>query len=495
MRKYESLAHLQSGTDIRGKAYGENKELTSRAVKKIMMGYVEVLINKTGLYPYQMTVAVGHDTRLSSYRIRRNIFTILNHKGIKVIDCGTASTPGMYSAIENLKCTASIEITASHLPYDQNGLKFFTKDGGFEAEDIRRMIEIGEVMEIAHIKDNFTAEKIPCMKKYTNRLRYLTGKGVKNYIAPLSAYHIVVDAGNGVGGFFIRNVLEPLGADTSGSVCIVPDGTFPNHAPNPEDPEAMRSIREAVLAANADMGVIFDADVDRAACVDCHGRELNRNKLIAVAAAIVLKNNPGGTIVTDSVTSEGLTDFIENKLGGKHRRFKRGYKNVINEAKRLEAEGVNCPLAIETSGHAAFRDNGFIDDGAYLMALIINFVVTSEYGRDAFDMLLKDYKEPAEEKELRIKITAEDYKAYGEKVISDLEKYARDEQGWTIEEGYEGVRISFDKEHGDGWLLLRMSLHEPILPLNAESNSQGGTDLILEQFTEFVKGYDLLEMP
>ncbi|KAG2381180.1 uncharacterized protein HKW66_Vig0254970 [Vigna angularis] len=110
---------------------------------------------------------------------------------------------------------------------------------------------------------------------------------------------------------------------------------FPNHIPNPEDKTAMKAITQAVLDNKADLGIIFDTDVDRSAAVDFTGREFNRNRLIALMAAIVLEEHPGTTIVTDSVTSDGLTTFIEKKLGGKHHRFKRGYKNVIDEAIRL----------------------------------------------------------------------------------------------------------------------------------------------------------------
>uniref|UniRef100_A0ACD6ARG0 Uncharacterized protein n=1 Tax=Avena sativa TaxID=4498 RepID=A0ACD6ARG0_AVESA len=130
-------------------------------------------------------------------------------------------------------------------------------------------------------------------------------------------------------------VLKPLGAVTSGSQFLEPDGLFPNHIPNPEDKAAMEAITQAVLNKNADLGIIFDTDVDRSAAVDSSGRELNRNRLIALMSAIVLEEHPGTTVVTDSVTSDGLTTFIEKKLGGKHHRFKRGYKNVIDEAIRL----------------------------------------------------------------------------------------------------------------------------------------------------------------
>ena len=124
----------------------------------------------------------------------------------------------------------------------------------------------------------------------------------------------MVDAGNGAGGFYADKVLKVLGADTDGSRYLEPDGMFPNHVPNPENEEAMASICEAVRESNADLGVIFDTDVDRGGAVDSKGNEINRNRLVAVASAIALEGNDGGTIVTDSITSSGLKEFIENNL-------------------------------------------------------------------------------------------------------------------------------------------------------------------------------------
>ena len=165
----------------------------------------------------------------------------------------------------------------------------------------------------------------------------------------------------------------------------------------------MKSICDAVKEHNADLGVIFDTDVDRAACVDSNGNEINRNRLVALASAIVLETYPGGTIVTDSVTSDGLKTFIE-ELGGKHHRFKRGYKNVINEAIRLNDNNIEAPLAIETSGHAAFKENYFLDDGAYLITkIIIKFAQLRKEGKDISDLLVS-LKEPKEAIEHRLKI-------------------------------------------------------------------------------------------
>ena len=317
----------------------------------------------------------------------------------------------------------------------------------------------------------------------------------EDYDHPLKGFKIVVDAGNGAGGFYADKVLEPLGADTTGSRYLEPDGMFPNHVPNPENKEAMKSICEAVLESNADMGVIFDTDVDRGGAVDKSGNEINRNRLVACAAAIALEGNEGGTIVTDSITSDGLKEFIEQTLGGKHHRFKRGYKNAINEAIRLNNEGINCPLAIETSGHAAMRENYFLDDGAYLCTkIIIKMAQLRKAGKNISD-LTAALKEPVESREIRFKITDSDFKTTGNRIITQLESYAKTQSTWNLaDDSREGVRVSFDKDNGDGWFLLRLSVHDPIMPLNIESDSYGGTDSILNQLMTFLQtthGLDL----
>ena len=299
---------------------------------------------------------------------------------------------------------------------------------------------------------------------------------------PLAGKHIVVDAGNGAGGFFAERVLAPLGADTAGSRYLDPDGRFPNHVPNPELPEAMDSIREAVLESHADFGVIFDTDVDRAGAVLSNGEELNRNRLIALISAILLREHPGTAIVTDSITSTGLAEFIAAH-GGVHRRFRRGYRNVINEALRLNAAGQDCQLAIETSGHAALKENYFLDDGAYL---VTRFLMEIAAGR-SLESLLEGLYEPVESREFRLKILAEDFRAAGTAVLDSLAEYAKEQPGWSIApDNCEGVRVNLDKAHGDGWFLLRLSLHDPILPLNIESGREHGARTIARELAPFL---------
>ncbi len=484
---------LKSGTDIRGIAMegvpGEDVNLTPAAVTAITNAFAVWLSDKTAKNCGELTVSVGRDCRLTGSAIAQNTMRTLAAAGVRVLDCSLASTPSMFMTTVDLNCDGAVQITASHHPFNRNGLKFFTREGGLEGGDITGILELAQG-GTCPAKVSVPAEIIPTdyMSTYCAHLRDMIKREVNgdDYEHPLAGFRIAVDAGNGVGGFYAKDVLNPLGADTSGSRYLEPDGSFPNHAPNPENAQAMASLSEAVLASKSDLGVIFDTDVDRGGAVDSSGKEINRNRLVALAACIALENCAGGTVVTDSVTSAGLKDFIENTLGGKHYRYKRGYKNVIDKAVELNGAGVDCPLAIETSGHAAMRENYFLDDGAYLCTKIIIKLAQLKREGKGLEDCIASLREPAEEKEVRFKIAAKDFRTFGEDVIDKLNGYALDQQGWTVApDNREGVRVTLDKEHGDGWFLLRLSVHDPIMVLNMESDSVGGVEKILSQVTQF----------
>ncbi len=481
---------FKSGTDVRAVAMdgveGEPLTLTDEAVDRIVSAFVCWLSEKSGKAVDTLTVAIGRDSRLSGPRIRDAAVAAMTKGGVQVLDCGLASTPAMFMTTVDLNCDGAVQITASHHPWHRNGLKFFVPSGGVESGDITDILQLAQD-DIRPAAANGTVTETDYMNQYAKRLRDRIITETGGNAMPLCGLHIVVDAGNGAGGFYADKVLAPLGANVDGSQFLDPDGRFPNHIPNPENPTAMASISEAVLRANADLGVIFDTDVDRAACVGPDGKEINRNRLVALASAIALEGNAGGTIVTDSITSTGLKYFIEQVLGGVHYRFKRGYKNVINESLRLNAEGVNSPLAIETSGHAALRENYFLDDGAYLVTkIIIKAVNLRKEGKTLSD-LIAALPEPAEGVEQRYTITEPDFRAYGERVLQDLETYAN-QHGWDVaDDSREGVRVSFGENDGDGWFLLRLSVHDPVMPLNVESNVIGGCDVILAKLAPFME--------
>ena len=486
---------LQNGSDIRGVALegieGQHVNLTESVCKDIGRGFAVWLQKKAG--KNDLRVAVGRDSRLSGEALCSWLCEAMVAQGIQVTDFGMASTPAMFMATvtEGYAFDGTVMITASHLPFNRNGFKFFTAGGGLEKGDIKEILEYAAADAATGLPAG-KLEKGAFMDTYAailaDKIRAATGEE-----KPLEGFKVVVDAGNGAGGFYVDKVLKPLGADTEGSRYLDPDGSFPNHIPNPEDKDAMKSIMEAVAEVKADLGIIFDTDVDRAGAVLSDGSELNRNRIIAMLAAILLREHPGTAIVTDSITSTGLAKFIEEK-GGVHHRFKRGYRNVINESIRLNNAGQDSQLAIETSGHGAFKENYFLDDGAYIVTKLLIELARGKKEGYTLESLIATLEEPAESVEFRMNILLEDFKPYGQQVIDELTAYAANQAGWSLApSNYEGVRVNLDADHGNGWFLLRLSLHDPLLPLNIESSEVGGAKKIAKELAGFIAGYDKLE--
>ena len=485
------MKELKNGTDIRGIAVGEKTNLTPQVACRVGKAFGTYLTLK---YTARPTVAVGRDPRISGPALRDGLVEGLVSVGVQVLDCGIATTPSMFFSTyyEKSRCHGAVEITASHLPYDRNGLKFFTREGGVDGKVITTLLEMAQANEFP-TRLGGSVEEFDLMTPYSQSLVELVRRKTAKE-QPLTGIKVVVDAGNGAGGFFAEQVLAPLGADGSGSVFLEPDGTFPNHIPNPENPAAMEACAKATVAAGAHMGICFDTDCDRAAIVDGSGKEINRNRMIALIAALMLREHPGCTIVTDSVTSKGLKAFIEG-AGGVHHRFMRGYKKVIDEAIRLEDTGVCAPLAMETSGHGALKENHYLDDGSYLAARLLAELPALTAQGKTLASLIDTLAEPAEAMELRATIKAQDFKTYGARVLQELRDYCA-QQGWTLEQpNYEGVRVNFGPQEGDGWFLVRMSLHDPVIPINVESDQKGGARRIADQLYGFLAGFDQLELP
>jgi phosphomannomutase len=488
---------LQNGSDIRGVAIegvpNENVNLTPEIAKILGQSFASWLSQKVNKSIDKLTIGVGRDSRLSGPTIMDAVMDGINSVGSHVNDFNLASTPAMFMSTitAEFECDGAIMLTASHLPFNRNGLKFFTAEGGLEKQDISAILALAASNKFVTTTSKVNIVKRDFMSVYANQFVNQIRSAVNHptsFEQPLSGLKIIVDAGNGAGGFYVDRVLQPLGADTTGSQFLDPDGTFPNHVPNPEDPTAMAAICQAVIAHQADFGIIFDTDVDRSAAVDSTGKELNRNRLIGLISAIVLQEYPNSTIVTDSITSDGLTQFIQQDLGGTHHRFKRGYKNVINESIRLDRSGQASWVAIETSGHAAMKENHFLDDGAYLVSKLLIELAKSRLAGKRLTDLIANLQEPVESKELRIKINANDFQAVGNRVITQMQAFAVSQSDWEIvPNNYEGVRVSCTSDSEDGWFLLRLSLHDPVIPVNIESNMAGGVDRIKIRLLSFLK--------
>ncbi len=497
--KFETWKKLQNGSDIRGVAMegipGEKVNLTPEVASTLGEAFAGWLVkNGKG----SRKVAVGTDSRISGAKLKKAFMAGLTGAGFDVVDCGLASTPAMFMTTidPDLGVEGGVMLTASHLPFNRNGMKFFTEKGGFDKGNVHDLLKIASIGKFTPSDTTGSIQVVDFISKYATHLANTIRKGVNdpdNYEKPLEGMKIIVDAGNGAGGFFAGKVLEPLGANVEGSQFLEPDGRFPNHVPNPEDGEAMNSICAAVVREKADLGIIFDTDVDRAAMVDAQGNAINRNDLIALISSVILKEHPGSVIVTDSITSAGLKWFIQEQLQGVHHRFQRGYKNVINESQRLNAEGKASWLAIETSGHAALKENYFLDDGAYLVAKLLVQAARMNRKGKTLGSLIVNLPRPTETKEFRLKIKAEDFGTYGKKVLEQVGEMVAAEPGWTPETpNYEGIRVQCTGEDEDGWFLLRMSLHDPVMPLNIESNVKGGVATIKNRIKKIMSAYKQL---
>ncbi|KAK6931016.1 Alpha-D-phosphohexomutase, alpha/beta/alpha domain III [Dillenia turbinata] len=514
------IKRLQNGSDVRGVALegekGRSVDLTPPAVEAIAESFgewlIKVLEKEKGRPVEDVRVSLGRDPRISGPSLAVGVFAGLARAGCLVFDMGLATTPAcfMSTVLPPFAYDASIMMTASHLPYTRNGLKFFTKKGGLTSPEVEEICDIAACKYANRLTrvstmPNLSSTKVDFMSTYSQHLRDIIKERVNHplhYDTPLKGFQIIVNAGNGSGGFFTWDVLDKLGADTFGSLNLQPDGMFPNHIPNPEDNTAMALTRAAVLENKADLGIVFDTDVDRSGVVDNEGNPINGDKLIALMSAIVLREHPGTTIVTDARTSMALTRFITDR-GGHHCLYRVGYRNVIDKGVELNEDGIETHLMMETSGHGALKENYFLDDGAYMVVkIIIEMVRMKLAGSDeGVGSLIKDLEEPLESIELRMNILSEPRhaKAKAVEAIETFRNYIEEGklQGWELDfcgdcwvsdgclvdsndtpaavDAYMyRAKVSDEKNGQHGWLHIRQSIHNPNIAVNMQSSALGG---------------------
>lgn len=492
------LLKLQNGSDVRGialKTKGKEITLTEQAAYNITRSFARLVKSKysaENLEKESFSATVGMDSRLSGPALKQAVLRGFADEGFNAYDAALTSTPAVFmsTVYEEINADCGIMITASHLPYNRNGMKFFLKEGGINKNVLKEVLLNAHESSAAESRGSVVPVELT--KIYSKYLTEIIRQRTKQQ-KPFETKRIIVDAGNGAGGFFTK-ILSDLGADTTGSLYLEPDGMFPNHIPNPEDKAVMEDFSKKVLQAKADLGIIFDTDVDRAAFVDKTGRIIAKNALVALMSVIVVKERPKSVIVTDSVTSKALSEFISS-IGGIHHRFKRGYKNVIDEAIRLNDKEVYTPIAIETSGHCALKENFFLDDGAYMaVKILILFAEMAREGKMLSDAI-RTLKEPVESIEVRGKILIGDFKEYGENILNAFKNYAQNKDGWQIDvPSYEGVRVLTNKENGDGLILMRLSLHDPQIVINMESDQTGGVNIMAREIEKAVSGFEQFEL-
>jgi len=420
--------------DIRGIA---DKDLTDEVVELIGRAYGTTMVRKG-----YRTVSVGRDVRLSSERIHNAVVRGILSTSLNVIDVGVVPTPVLYFSIVHFQTDGSVMITGSHNPIEFNGLKLNEGLLSLYGEEIQKIRELIEKNDFVTGKgEKSQRDIVPYYKQM-----------LKERIKIKKSFKIVIDPGNGTAGVIAPDVFEELGCKVVRLYCE-PDGTFPNHLPDPTVLKYIETLRKKVVEEKADMGIGYDGDADRVGVVDEKGRVIFADQVLAILSRDVLFRKPGSKILFDVKCSQMLPEEIE-KAGGVPMMWKTGHS--LLKAKMKE-EG--APLAGEMSGHIFFKDGYFgFDDGIYVSFRLVQYLSTQEKRLSELVDELPQFVSTPE-----IRITCPDEDKF--KVVKNLTESFKEEYE-VID--VDGARVLF----GDGWGLVRASNTQPILVLRFEAKTE-----------------------
>ncbi|HQN71595.1 MAG TPA: phosphomannomutase/phosphoglucomutase [Smithella sp.] len=386
-------------------------------------------------------MTVGRDCRLSSESYHRFLSRGLNAAGIHVIDIGMCATPMLYFSIRHLRVGGGVMITGSHNPPEFNGFKICIGHStifGPQIQDLRKIMESGR-----YAKGAGRCREKDIAGEYENYLfkRIKIQRRIK----------VVVDGGNGVGGYFAVPLLKRFGCEVIPVHCE-PDGTFPNHFPDPTVEENLTDLIRLVRKNKADLGISFDGDADRLGVVNDKGEIIWGDKLLLLFARHILKNHPRAAIIGEVKCSQVLFDDIE-KHSGKAIMWKAGHSLI--KAKMKEVKAV---LGGEMSGHFFFADRYFgYDDGIYAALRLLE--ILSRTGKK-LSGLFADVPKTFATPEIRVDCT-DSKKA---KVVEGIKQHFKNTPGIV---DIDGIRIPFE----NGWALVRSSNTQPVIVLRFEAAS------------------------
>lgn len=336
--------------DIRGMVGGDNPQLTpdlARLVGKALGTYLPKHFQTERVF-------VGCDNRPSSEGLRQAMIEGIASTGLNVTDIGPVLTPTVYFASASYgERGAGVMITGSHLDTRYNGIKMAYGKLALADQQIQELLAIIQT-------EAFTAGQGEIAKDYDMIHRHMDAISQKVKLAkPMT---VVMDAGNGLSGTYVPALLEKLGVKVTCLFCES-DGTYPNHLPNPEDPEMTKDLEKKVVEVGADMGLAFDGDSDRCGFIDNHGHHIAADRLLALLARDLLTRYPGASIIFDVKASQALPDEIK-KHGGKPVMWKSGHSLM-----KLKMNEIKSPLGGEVSGHLFIGEDYYGFDDAPLVAL------------------------------------------------------------------------------------------------------------------------------
>jgi len=442
--------------DIRGTANGESPQLTPAIAYLVGKALGTYLPREFGT----RKIFVGSDNRLSSGPLKAAMIEGLASTGLAVADIGEVLTPTVYFASASYgDAGAGVMITGSHLDTRYNGIKMAYGKLALAGEQIQDVLSI--IDDGAFVAGNGQVEEDPTMIN-----QHMTE--IQRKVHMEKPLKVVLDAGNGLSGTYLPPVLRALGLEVECLYCE-PDGSFPNHLPNPEDPEMTRDLEAKVLELGADLGLAFDGDSDRCGFIDNQGHHIAADRLLALLARDLLSRYPNTPIVFDVKASQALPDEI-TKYGGQPVMWKSGHslmKQKMNEIGSL--------LGGEVSGHLFIGEDYYGFDDAPLVALKTLEIIskTDETIAEIFDEIPKLVATP------EIVLSAPD----------DLKFEMINEMTASLQREYEvvtvdGARVIFDA----GWGLVRASNTQPAVTLRFEAYSR-------EQILRYMQAFKALLDP
>lgn len=456
--------------DIRGIA---GKDLTRE---------ISVLIGKAfGFYlkeinPQAKRVSVGRDVRLSSEELASGIIDGITSMGLDICDIGICPTPVQYFSLFHLNLDGGIMVTGSHNPPEYNGFKVSIGEKTIYGDDIQKLRNI--VFEKAWSgRDNEQGkvEKYDIIGAYKN---YMLNEFSYLNDSKFRRFKVVVDAGNGTAGVIAPEILSSIGCDVIQLYCE-PDGSFPNHHPDPTVISNMQDLIKEVKKANADIGVGFDGDADRIGVVDSDGNIIWGDQLMIILSRALLKHKKGIKIIGDVKCSQVMFDDI-NKHGGIPIMWKTGHSLV---KQKMKEEG--ALIAGEFSGHIFIKDRYFgYDDAIYTTFRLIE--IMKNMGKDIKELL---YDVPKMHYTPEIRLECPDNKKVdiAKRVVSRFIQYKENGKGkYPIRDinTIDGIRVQFD----NGWGLIRTSNTQPAVVIRAEAEDElslnGYKEFLLNEFQE-----------
>ncbi|MBU4502016.1 MAG: phosphomannomutase/phosphoglucomutase [Nanoarchaeota archaeon] len=415
--------------DIRGLV---DKDLTEERVELIGKAY-GTLVNGN--------IAVGRDIRTSSEKYSKALIKGLRSTGCNIIDIGISTTPLLYFSIHQYEQDGGIMITGSHNPIEYNGLKLckgLMSLHGKDIQEIRKVVEKGEFKQ----GEGTIQEKNPLEQYHAY---------IKDKIKLGKKLKVVIDSGNGTAGPVALKLLKDLGCEVVPLYCD-PDGTFPNHLPDPTVVEYVQDLIAKVKEENADVGIGYDGDADRIGMIDEKGNIIYGDNIMMLLSEELQQRKPGSKVIFDVKCSSLLADEIKRQ-GGVPIMWKTGHSLIKSKMHEEKAE-----LAGEMSGHIFFNDRflGF-DDAIYASCRLLEILSnTDKKASQLLEHLPKTYNTP----EIRVDCP-EDKKFL---IPEELKKEIGNE--FNIYD-IDGARIHFE----DGWGLVRASNTQPVLVLRFEAQS------------------------